>query len=1248
MPIGVNEWRAGIANYKSCIVRNALYNPPIVEMALSISLCLAYLYLFIWTTVITAPFCIFIVWFWSCGTPVDTASLDFIFVLAHANVFVLKVLYLMISRLMDLAITRTNTFLTSRLYRKKVLKTLQGIMYAFLIGSTLECCSFGRNYPFNLLLLLSGDIHKNPGPITRKDLKFFHWNLNSLCARDGIKKQLIEVYDAVHKYDVIAVSESMLDSTIKNDDISIEGFSKDIYRSDHPSNTKIGGVCLYYRDELPIERRTDLELLQEMIVTEISLRRKKIILATLYRSPSQNSEQFETFINNLQRFFSDLRNENPNCIILTGDFNCRSSQWWSDDEDTPQGTALDELMETNNVYQLIDEPTNIRTQGMSCIDLIVTDQPNMFVDYGVHPSLDPHCEHQIVFGKINVSVPSPPPYKRTIWDYSKANVPLIRSCVNNTDWQDLLSGLNPGEMAAQFTDTLLTILSLHIPNKIIKINDKDAPWITPELKSAIKRKHRVFRKYVIRGRNQEDWKTVKEIQAENSKKIFDAKNSYYLKLGKKLSDPRIGIKEYWSVLNRMIQKKKFSNIPPLLENGLFVTNIDTKANIFNDYFVKQCCAITTGSTLPSFLPRSAPRLHSLVIDRGKVLRIIHALDSKKAHGCDDISISMIKMCDTSIVEPLCLIFEKCLETGVYPFIWKKANVIPVHKKNSRQSKENYRPISLLPLFGKIFEKLIFDSMYEHFCNHGLITPNQSGFRPNDSAINQLLSITHQIYCAFEANPSKETRAVFLDLSKAFDRVWHEGLIYKLECKGISGNLLNLVKNYLKDRKQRVVLNGRSSEWAAVSAGVPQGSVLGPLFFLIYIDDLTENVAAGVKLFADDTSLFSVVENENETALKLNSDLEKLRTWAWQWKMKFNADKTEEVLFSCKRNKPAHPTLRLGSSDIIAKIEHKHLGMILDSKLDFQSHVNEAIVKARRGIGMIKYLSRYVSREVLDMIYKLHVRPHLDYGDIIYHKFDPDMRLAFTQKLERTQYLAALAVTGTWRGTNRQRLFNELGWETLYDRRWYRRLCHFFSLIKSKSPEYLYSELPQERQLQYSLRNPFCFEQPVSRTARFASTYFHNTLFEWNLLDDETRNSKSLLHFKNKLLAIVRPIRNSTYKICDISGVKLLTKLRVQFSPLNEHRFKHAFDCLSPVCFCGKDNENNKHFLLHCPLYDVLRRDLFDQLSDVPGLDIASINNIDDDTLCDRLLFGNPSLGTIENRVILDATISFLKNSGRLD
>jgi len=206
--------------------------------------------------------------------------------------------------------------------------------------------------------------------------------------------------------------------------------------------------------------------------------------------------------------------------------------------------------------------------------------------------------------------------------------------------------------------------------------------------------------------------------------------------------------------------------------------------------------------------------------------------------------------------------------------------------------------------------------------------------------------------------------------------------------------------------------------------VPQGSVLGPIFFLVYINDIVDDLQNDIKLFADDTSIYSVVKDKDEAAANLNQDLERVNLWAWQWKMQFNSDKTKEVIFSVERSKIEHPTLNLGLDHVTRKDEHKHLGLILDSKLDFISHIRQAILKARRGIGMIKYLSKYVSRDVIDQIYKLYVRPHLDYGDIIYHRNDPEMLQNFTIRLEQTQYSAALAVSGAWRGTNRQKLYKE--------------------------------------------------------------------------------------------------------------------------------------------------------------------------------------------------------------------------------
>ena len=197
---------------------------------------------------------------------------------------------------------------------------------------------------------------------------------------------------------------------------------------------------------------------------------------------SQNSEQFENFVSTLQTTLDLLRRERLYTLIVSGDFNCRSPQWWTEDLESPEGTAVEELIESNNLCQLIDEPTNIRGEGMSCIDLTVTDQPNMFVEHGVHPLLDEHCQHQIIYGKLNITVPSPPPYKRTVWDYSKADTKAVRDEILGIDWVPRFTALSSDEMTECFTQIPVSTFNKNIPNKVVKIDDKDPPWITPGLK----------------------------------------------------------------------------------------------------------------------------------------------------------------------------------------------------------------------------------------------------------------------------------------------------------------------------------------------------------------------------------------------------------------------------------------------------------------------------------------------------------------------------------------------------------------------------------------------------------------------------------------------------------------------------------------------------------------------------------------------------------------------------------------------
>ena len=1095
-------------------------------------------------------------------------------------------------------------------------------------------------------ILLSGDVATNPGPrpISNKTLSICHWNAHSISSHNFTKIDLLSAFEKIHHFDIICISETFLDSTFSSDlkELTIDNFTT--VRADHPSDKKRGGVCVFFRTCLPI-RILNISILSECIILELLHQQKSFIFSTLYRSPSQTSDEFHQFLDNFENNLQLICDINPFSITILGDFNARSANWWIEDRTSPEGLQIDSLTSYYGLHQLISEPTHILNNSSTCIDLIFTSQPNLVTNSGVFPSLHPNCHHQITFATFNLEVHYPPPYKRLVWNYEKANSEMIQRAISNFDWETTFANCNINDSIRILNETILNIFSNFCPSKTIICNDKEPPWINDEIKNLIEEKNIAYKRYLNSQRNNSVYQQLFTISNQLNETLKISKENYYKRLSSQLANPITCKKKYWSILKSHLIGKKIPLIPPIFLSNEFISDFQEKAKAFNKYFSEQCTPIVNSSEIPTrVILETNEVLDNFFFSVTDISNIINNLDPNKSHGYDNISVRLIKICGLSICKPLNIIFSNCLSQGIFPEYWKKANVVPVHKKNEKYLLSNYRPISLLPIFSKIFERLIFNSIYNYLISNNLLSPHQSGFKPGDSCTYQLLSITHIINNSLDHNESHEVRGVFLDMSKAFDRVWHAGLIHKLKTLGISGNLLMLLKSFLSDRKQRVVINGQNSDWMNINAGVPQGSILGPLLFLVYVNDLSRNLKSTVKLFADDVSLFSVVKDPIVSANELNHDLSKISEWAYNWKMTFNPDPLKqaiEVLFSRKRKVIDHPDLIFNGNKLTRSSSQKHLGMILDEKLNFNEHISIKLSQARKLVGSLRKLYYLIPRKSLMTIYKSFIRPHLDYCDLIYDKPSNE---SFCNKIESIQYSAMLAITGCIKGTSKDRLYSEVGLESLKQRRWYRRLTAFYQIITTKSPFYLFSIIPKPT-VHMQTRSSVNIPPLNSRTEQFKNSFFPNVVKEWNALNIHIRNSTSLSTFKKNLIKLIRPAPNRIYNVHDPVGLKFLTRLRLSFSHLREHKFKYNFqDTLNPLCSCSLTVESTEHFFLCCLNFNQQRQILLNSLNNL-GINIATYHNKD---LVNLLLYGNSNFDDLKNHRVLLATISFLTSSNRFD
>ena len=285
---------------------------------------------------------------------------------------------------------------------------------------------------FLLLLICAGDIELNPGPRknnTSYNFSFCHWNLNSIAAHNFSKLSSLEAYNVQHKFDMICLSET----SIPTNDERLNMKEYKLIRVDNPSDSKKDGVAIYYKEFLAV-RPVEVKSLNECVIFEVSIKNKREYVVSLYRSPSQTQDEFDNFLTSFEKLIGDIIAKSPSFVLITGDFNARSTNWWKNDLSTSEGTQINSLTTSYGLSQIISDPTHILPNSSSCIDLIFTNQPNLVTVSGVHPSLHPKCHHQIVFAKPNLKVDYPPLYERLIWDYKDADIPSINRAIDIFDW----------------------------------------------------------------------------------------------------------------------------------------------------------------------------------------------------------------------------------------------------------------------------------------------------------------------------------------------------------------------------------------------------------------------------------------------------------------------------------------------------------------------------------------------------------------------------------------------------------------------------------------------------------------------------------------------------------------------------------------------------------------------------------------------------------------------------------------------
>ena len=847
-------------------------------------------------------------------------------------------------------------------------------------------------------------------------------------------------------------------------------------------NLKIGGgVLLYVKSVLkPSEFVTSSSFLDHIFCTV-----GKLIVGISYRSTNYAIVGSD----NNEKLYKLLEYISGKHFLLMGDFNYPDINWTQQTVEENANSDSKEFYNCFNNYfltQHVLEPT----RGNAILDLILSREPDLVSDVKVIENLGNSDHNMVTFTlhhKQETFVS-----KRQFRDYNKGDYQRIREELDQIDWDALISG-DMNLCWNRFKKVLLNLEEKYIPLKKTK---KVKPiWMTNRALKFVKRKNKVYRKY----RNKEH-PAVKAANNSAVKEIKKAKRNFEKKLSQNIKHDS---KSFFAYV-RSKSKCKIETGTLIDDNNVTLNTDSAIADHFNNYF---------GSVFTredySDPPKPNPvsdhvTCTDLQFDENTVHKAICKLRSDKSMGPDGLAPKLLLEAKDQISYPLCLLFKKSLQETVIPDDWKVATVTPIFKKGNRTKAENYRPVSLTSIVCKLFESIIRDNLVHYLESNALIINSQHGFRKGRSCLTNLLEFLDKVTGCVDSGENVDV--IFLDFAKAFDKVPYKRLMLKLKSHGIIGKVAQWIEEWLNNRRQRVGIRGTLSDWLLVLSGVPQGSVLGPLLFLIYINDLDCNIKNWILKFADDTKIFSRILDDHDSE-RLQQDLFKLITWSEEWQMMFNVSKCK-VMHIGKKNIQNHYVMNNHKLDKVQ--EERDLGIMITQDLKVTQQCQLAYNKASRILGLINRTVENKCSDIMIRLYKSLVRPILEYCIPAWSpQYIKDKKLLeriqrrFTKMIPAIQSLSyeeRLSKTGLW---------------SLEHRRVRADLIEVFKIIQGLSPVAFSTFFERSHNL-HTRGHVLKLHKRRVHTELRQHFFTERVINIWNMLDEETVAVNTVNSFKGKL------------------------------------------------------------------------------------------------------------------------------------